>query len=159
MDRASNFIRVYQLRGTKTRNVISCLQDYNNTYWLTSNGGPQFAGANAAIKTWCEEASILHTLSAAFNPEGNREAERFVQAAKWAISHTKDDLKSIQSCVANLNHNQRVDGSGSAAECFLQWTTFVLGLAHLPTQPRDVDKLRVARASSRNKQVERTQKQ
>ena len=68
MDRASNFIRVYQLRGTKTRNVISCLQDYNDTYWLTSNGGPQFAGANAAIKTWCEEASTLHTLSAAFNP-------------------------------------------------------------------------------------------
>ena len=33
------------------------------------------------------------------------------------------------------------------------------GLAHLPAQPRDVDKLRAARASSRNKQVERTQKQ
>ena len=76
IDRTSSFIRVYQLRGTKTRNVISCLQDYNDTYcgppyWLTSNGGPQFAGANAAIKSWCEEASILHTLSAAFNPEGN----------------------------------------------------------------------------------------
>ena len=33
------------------------------------------------------------------------------------------------------------------------------GLAHLPTQPRDVDKLRAACASSRDKQVQRTQKQ
>ena len=35
---------------------------------------------------------------------------------------------SIQSVVANLNHDQRVDGSGSAAECFLQRTTLVPGL-------------------------------
>ena len=117
------------------------------------------SGANAAIKKWAEEASILHTLSAAFNPEGNGEGERAVQAAKRAISHAKDDLKSIQSILANLNHDQHVDGSGSAAECFLQRTTRVPGLAHLPTQPRDVDKLRAAHASSRNKQVERTQKQ
>ena len=84
VDRASGFIRVYQLRGTKTRNVIEALQEFNDTYvgppyWLTSDGGPQFAGANAAIKKWAEEASILHTLSAAFNPEGKGEAERSVQ--------------------------------------------------------------------------------
>ena len=84
---------------------------------------------------------------------------RAVQAAKRAISHAKDDLKSIQSCVANLNHDQRVDGSGSATELFLQWTTRVPGLAHHPTKPGDVDKLRAAHASSRNKQVKRTQKQ
>ena len=164
VDRASGFLRVYQLRGTKTHNMIDALQDYNDTYcgppyWLTSDGGLQFAGANAAIKEWAEEASILHTLSAAFNPEGNGEAERAVQAAKWAISHAKDDLKSIQSIVANLNHDQRVDGSGSAAKCFLQRTTRIPGLAHLPTQPRDVDRLRAARASSRQKQVQRTQSQ
>ena len=76
------------------------------SYWLTSNGGPQFAGANAAIKTWCEEASILHTLSTAFNPEGNGEAERVVQAMKKVISHAGDDLKSMQSCVTNINHDQ-----------------------------------------------------
>ena len=138
VDRASGFIRVYQLRGTKTHNVIDALQEFNNTYggppyWLTSDGGPHFAEAKAAIKKWPEEASILHTLPAAFNPEGNREAERAIQAAKRAISHAKDDLKSIQSVVANLNHNQHVDGSGSAAERFLQCTTCVPGLAHLPT--------------------------
>ena len=56
VDRASGFIRVYQLRGTKTRNVIEALQEFNDTYvgppyWLMSDGGPQFAGANAAIKS------------------------------------------------------------------------------------------------------------
>ena len=96
IDRASSFLRVYQLRGTKTRNIIACLQDYNDTYcgppyWLMSDKGPQFAGANAAIKSWCEEASILHTLSAAFNPEGNREAERVVQAVKKVITHAGND--------------------------------------------------------------------
>ena len=54
VDRASSFLRVYQLGGTKTRNVIYALQDFNDTYcgppyWLTSDGGPQFPGANAAI--------------------------------------------------------------------------------------------------------------
>ena len=29
VDRASGFVRVYQLRGTKTKHVISCLQDFN----------------------------------------------------------------------------------------------------------------------------------
>ena len=152
------------MRGTKTRNVIEALQDFNDTYvrppyWLTSDGGPQFSGANAAIKKWAEEASIQHTLSAAFNPEGNGEAERAVQAAKKAIAHSKDDCKSIQSIVANLNHDQRVDGSGSPVECFLKHKTRVPGLAHLPTQPRDTEKLRVARASSRDKQVQNTQSQ
>ena len=45
VDRASGFIKVYQLRGTKTRNVIEALQEFNDTYvgppyWLTSDGGP-----------------------------------------------------------------------------------------------------------------------
>merc|ERR1711867_81502 len=91
VDRGSGFIRVYKLKGTKTHNVIEALQDFNDTYvgppyWLTSDGGPQFSGAKAAIKKWAEEASILHTLSAAFNPEGNGEVERAVQAAKKAIA-------------------------------------------------------------------------
>merc|ERR1712237_94180 len=56
VDRASGFLRVYQLKGTKTRNVIQALQDFNDCYagppyWLTSDGGPQFSGANAAIKS------------------------------------------------------------------------------------------------------------
>ena len=161
---SSGLIRVYKLKGTKTRNVIEALQDFNDCYagppyWLTSDGGPQFSGANAAIQKWAEEASIQHTISAAFNPEGNGEAERAVQAAKKAISHSKDDCKSIQSIVANLNHDQRVDGSGSPAELFLQRTTRVPGLAHLPTHPRDTEQLRAACASSRDRQVKYTQSQ
>ena len=164
VDRASGFIKVYQLRGTKTRNVIEALQEFNDTYvgppyWLTLDGGPQFSGANAAIKKWAEGASIKHTKSAAFNPEGNGEAERAVQSAKKAISHCKGGSNSIQSIVANLNHDQRVDGSGSAAEIFLQRTCRVPGLAHLPAHPRDIEQLRSARASSRDRQVQATQSQ
>ena len=53
---ASGFVRVYQLKGTKTKHVVWCLQDFNKVYcrppyWLTSDGGPQFAAANEAIKS------------------------------------------------------------------------------------------------------------
>merc|ERR1711867_298258 len=105
VDRASGFIRAYLLKGTKTPHVIEALQDYINVYvgppyWLTSDGGPQFAATNAAIKKWAEEAGILHTLSAAYNPEGNGEAKRAVQAVKKAISHNKSNkLHSIQSII------------------------------------------------------------
>ena len=61
--------------------------------------------------------------------------------------------------MANLNMDQRLDGSGSAAECFLNQTTRVPGVAHLPTAPRDAELLRAARASSRNTQVKSTQSQ
>ena len=165
LDRVSGFIRAYLLKGTKTRNIINALQDFIDTYvgppyWLTSDGGPQFAAANAAIKKWAEEALILHTISAAYNPEGNGEAEHAVQAAKRAISHAKDDkLDSIQSIVANLNMDQRLDGSGSAAECFLNRTMPNPVVAHLPTAPRDSESLRAARASSCDAQVQYTQSQ
>ena len=82
--RASGFVKVYQLRGTKTKHVISCLQEFveaycSPPYWITSNGGPQFATANQAIKSWCEASSIAHKLSSANNPEGNGEAKQAVQ--------------------------------------------------------------------------------
>ena len=43
--RASRFFKVYQLRGTKTKYVVWCLQDFNEVYcrppyWITSDGGP-----------------------------------------------------------------------------------------------------------------------
>ena len=55
--------------------------------------------------------------------------------------------------------DQRLDSSGSAAECFLNRTTRIPGVAHLPTAPRDSESLRAARASSRDAQVKRTQSQ
>ena len=56
VDRASGFVRVYQLSGTKTKHIIQCLQDFVEAYcgppyWITSDGGPQFATANQAIKS------------------------------------------------------------------------------------------------------------
>ena len=87
VDRASGFVRVYQLRGTKTKHIIECLQEFVEAYcgppyWITSDGGPQFAAANQAIKDWCVASSIAHKLSSANNPEGNGEAEPAQQHCK-----------------------------------------------------------------------------
>ena len=80
VDHASRFVKVYQLRGTKTKHIVWLLPNFNEvycgpTYWITSEGGPQFAEANQAIKAWCEEASIWHEVMSPFNPEENGEAE------------------------------------------------------------------------------------
>ena len=79
VDRASGFVGVYQLRGTKTKHIIECLQEFVEAYYgppykITSNGGPQFAAANQAIKDSCVASSNAHELSSANNSEGNVEA-------------------------------------------------------------------------------------
>ena len=164
VDRASGFVKVYKLRGTKTKHVIECLQDFNEIYcgppyWLTSDGGPQFSAANEAIQKWAMEAKISHQVSSAYNPEGNGEAERNVGRVKHAIAHAGDKLESLNSIVANLNTDQRTDGSGSAAELFLQRTLRVPGLAHIPSHVVNTDKEKEARVKSREKQVELTKSQ
>ena len=88
-------------------------------YWLTSDGGPQLSAANEAIQKWAEEAMLSYQISSAYNPEGNGEAESGVKKIKLAIAHAGDKLKSLNAIVANLNADQRTDGSGSAAELFL----------------------------------------
>ena len=134
---------------------MECFQNFNEIYcgppyWLTSDGGPQFSAANQAIKAWCEQAQIHHELSSAYNPEGNGEAEASAKKIKLTISHTGDKLESITACVANLNYDQRTDGSGSAAELFLQRTLRVLGLADIPTHLYKTENLKAKRALSRD---------
>ena len=75
---------------------------------------------------------------------------------KHAIAHAGDSLESLNSIVANLNTDQRTDGSGSAAELFLQRTLRVPGLAHIPTHVVSTDAEKEARVSSRERQVELT---
>ena len=58
-----------------------------------------------------------------------------MKKVKLIIAHVGDKLNSISAAVANLNYDQRVDGSGSPAELFLQRTLRVPGLAPIPTQP------------------------
>ena len=105
------------------------------------------------------EAKITHIVSSAYNPEGNGEAERNVGKVKHAIAHAGDKLESINAIVANLNTDQRTDGSGSAAELFLQRTLRVPGLAHIPSHTVNTDKEKEARVRSREKQVQLTKSQ
>ena len=106
-----------------------------------------------------EEAQIHYELSSAYNPEGNGEAEAGVKKVKLAIAHAGDKLESLNAIIANLNSDQRTNGSGSAAELFLQRTLRVPGLAHIPTHVVNTDKEKEARVHAREKQVERTQSQ
>ena len=102
---------------------------------------------------------ISHQISSAHNPEGNGEAESGVKKIKLAIAHAGDKLESLNAIVANLNADQRTDGSGSAAELFLQRTLRVPGLAHIPTHLINTDKEKESRVQSREKQVARTKSQ
>ena len=109
-------------------------------YWLTSDGGPLFSAANEAIQKWAEEAKISHQISSTHNPEGNGEAEAGVKKIRLAIVHARDKLESLNAIVANLDTDQRADGSRSAAKLFLQRTLRVPGLAHIPTHLINTDK-------------------
>ena len=86
MDRSSGFVRAYKLTGTKTKHIISSLEEFVEVYYgppllLTSDGGPQFGAANKAIQEWARQAGINHELSSAYCPQSNREAEATVN---WA---------------------------------------------------------------------------
>ena len=79
-----------------------------------------------------------------------------MQQCKLAIAHAKDDLKSLKSLIANINFDQRTDGSGSPAELFLQRTLRVPGLTHIPTHLRGSNDLNAACKVSQDKQVAQT---
>ena len=103
--------------------------------------------------------SIRHKHSSAFNHEGTEEAEQAFQKVKLAIAHAGDNLKSILATFANINFDQRTDGSGSPAELFLQRNLRVPGLAHIPTHLWGNDDLKVAHSASQDKQVAQTARQ
>ena len=87
VDRASAFVRAYNLPGTKTKNIIASLEEFVDVYFrppllLTSDGGPQFNTANNAITDWANETGINHNLSAAYSPQSNGEVEAAVKRIK-----------------------------------------------------------------------------
>ena len=87
VDRASAFVRAYNLPGTKTKNIIASLEVFVEVYYgppllLTSDGGPQFNAANKAITNWANETGINHDLSAAYSPQSNGEAEAAMKKIK-----------------------------------------------------------------------------
>ena len=55
VDRYSSFVRAFQLESTRTKNVIRALEEYIEVYYgppllMTTDGGPQFAHSNNAIR-------------------------------------------------------------------------------------------------------------
>ena len=78
VNRASAFVRAYNLPGTKTKNIIVSLEEFVEVYYgppllLTSGRGPQFGAANKAITEWVNKTGINHDLLAAYSPQSNGE--------------------------------------------------------------------------------------
>ena len=119
----------YELRGTRTKNIVTALQSFVDSYCrppyvLTTDGGPQFGPANAAITSWCVDLGICHEISAAFSPSDYGESESAVKRFKAALAHADmEDPNMVTSrlgaLVSNINLEQRLDKSGCAAELFL----------------------------------------
>ena len=104
---------------------------------MSTDGGPQFAPANAAIASWCTDLGICHELSAAFSPSDNGESESAVKRFKAALAHTDMEnpnmvMSRLGALVSNINLEQHLDKSGSAAELFLQCSVRIPGLLTLP---------------------------
>ena len=75
------------------------------------------------------------------------------------VGKKDDDYQTIINYIRAGKNFRDLPDSSEGSEIFLQRTTRVPGLDHLPTQPRDTEQLRVARASSRDCQVRSTQSQ
>ena len=111
VDRASAFVRAYNLQGTKTKNIIASLKEFVETYYgppllLMSDGGPQFGAANRAITEWANETGINHELSSFYSPQSNGEAEAAVKHIKYAIQHSDGTPKGIKTVCHNINWEQ-----------------------------------------------------
>ena len=111
VDRASAFVRAYNLPGTKTKNIIATLEEFVEVYYgppllLTSDGGPQFSAANKAITDSSNETGINHNLLAAYFPQSNGEVEVAVKRIKYAIQHSDSPPNGIKTVCHNINWEQ-----------------------------------------------------
>ena len=108
MERASAFVRAYNLPGTKTKNIIASLEEFVEVYYgppllLTSDGGPKLNAANKAVTNWANETGINHDLSAAYSPQLNGEVEAAVKRINQAISHSDGTPNGIKTACHNIN--------------------------------------------------------
>lgn len=159
VDRASAFARAYNLQGTKTKNIITFLEEFVETYYgplllLTSDGGPQFGAANRAITEWVNKTGINHELSSSYSPQSNREAEAAIKRIKYIIQNTDGTPKGIKTVCHNINWEQRSGKSGAPAELFLNRASGYPGLAIIPHKLIDSCEERRRRKEGRKKQIE-----
>ena len=149
--------------STKIKIVIRSLEDFIENYFgppflLTTDRGPQFGGANKAIKAWAEEARINHKVASAYSPQSNGEAEQAVKRVKAAIAHCDGTPAGITSVCHNLNWEQRPNKSGSLVELFMNWGPRFPGLPTIPHKILDNSDERERREGSRIKQNQRAHK-
>ena len=76
--RYSSFVRAFQLGSTRTKNVIRALEEYIEVYYgppllMTTDGGPQFARSNNAIREWATSCRLRtrHSRTERWNRQSN----------------------------------------------------------------------------------------
>ena len=157
VDRASAFVRAYKLAGTKTKNIISSLEEFVKVFY-TPPCCLLFSAANRAITDWANDTGINHDLSAAYSPQSNGEAEAAVKWIKQAIAHSDGTPNGIKTACHNINWEQRADKSGFPVELFLHCSPRFPGLATIPHKLLDSSEERRRRDEGRSKQIERINK-
>ena len=90
--------------------------------------------------------SLVHELSASTFPESNGDSEAAVKKFKLPIAHVKDKLDPIPASIANINYEQRLDGSECSGELFFQRSLRVPSLAMISTHTVNIDKEKECRA-------------
>ena len=73
---------------------------------FVSDNGSQFT--SETFEKFCEVRGIQHTLAAAYNPQSNSEAERFVQTFKTAMMKSKLSGEDMKASLRNFLARYRV---------------------------------------------------
>lgn len=95
VDSYSKWPEIYSTNSTSTSATIDCLQDcfarFGNPVELVSDNATGFT--SAVFKTFCEENGIVHKTIAAFHPQSNGQAEKFVDTFKRALKKMEGEGK------------------------------------------------------------------
>ena len=103
------------LTSTSTEKVTQCLvkwfQDFGFPKSIRTDGGPQFRGP---FDQWCEDNSIIHELSSAYNPQSNGHAENGVKTAKHLLAKVDANMRQFYSHLFSWRNTPRADGFAPA---------------------------------------------
>ena len=115
VDRYSGMVWCDRLTSTSTEKVTQSLvkwfQDFGFPKSIRTDGGPQFRGP---FDQWCEDNSIIHELSSAYNPQSNGHAENGVKTAKHLLAKVDANMRQFYSHLFSWRNTPRADGYAPA---------------------------------------------
>ena len=116
VDRYSGFPFVNELKSTSTNSVCYQLKKWFAAEGIPrrirTDGGPQF---RALFQDWCEEAQIIHELSAAYHPQSNGLAENGVKQMKNLLRKCMEDGEDLCDALLAWRTTPMADGPSPSA--------------------------------------------